>query len=267
MSEFANPEAYEGWIGRWSTRLAPSFVDFAALPESGRFLDVGCGTGVLVSAMLRGDAGVSVVGVEPSEAYVAYCRDRIRDGRARFEPGNAMALPFDDDSFDGALALLVLQEIPDPGLAVAEMRRVTRPAGCVATCQWDFANGLPMLARFWETVLETVGGDELRALAAGVMEVDYPDAAALRQLWEDTGLSDVRVEALETTMEFSGFEDYWTPFTSGVTETSSVAGNLSAGEGRRLEENLRHKLLGGGQDRPFSLPARAWAVRGSVPAR
>jgi ubiquinone/menaquinone biosynthesis C-methylase UbiE len=266
MSEFANPEAYELWMGRWSARLAGPFAEFTALPPGGRFLDVGCGTGALVVSILRRDPGATVVGVEPSTAYVTHCRGRIRDGRASFESGNAMALPFDDDSFDGTLALLILQEIPAPGLAVEEMRRVTRPGGRVATCQWDFADGLPMFTGFWEAVLETVDDDAHRALAARVTEVDYPDAGALRRLWEDSGLVDVEVEPLEVTMEFAGFEDYWGPFTSGVTATSSVAGNLDAEMRRILEENLRRKLLGDGRDRPFSLPARAWAVRGSVPA-
>jgi len=266
MSEFANPEAYELWMGRWSSRVANAFVEFAGLPETGRFLDVGCGTGALALAMLNGLTGATIVGVEPSEAYVDYCRDRIRDERVGFEPGNAMALPFDDDTFDASLALLILQEIPDPPLAVREMHRVTRPRGHVATCQWDFMAGLPMFTLFWETVLETVADDGLRALATRVTMVDYPDAGALRQLWEDTGLEDVEVEALETTMDFTGFEDYWTPYMSGVTASSSVAGNIGDDKRRILEESLKRKLLGDAQDRPFSLPARAWAVRGTVPA-
>lgn len=266
MSEFANPGAYELWMGRWSARVANSFVEFARLPGTGRFLDVGCGTGALALAVLNGLTGATVVGVEPSKAYVDHCRDRIRDERVEFESGNAMALPFDEDTFDASLALLILQEIPDPPLAVREMRRVTRPGGRVATCQWDFADGLPMFTMFWDTVLETVADDELRSLATRVTMVDYPDPGALRQLWEDTGLVDVEVEALETTMDFTGFEDYWTPYTSGVTATSSVAGNISDDKRRALKENLKRKLLGDDQDRQFSLPARAWAVRGTVPA-
>ena len=65
-------------------------------------------------------------------------------------------------------------------------------------------------------------------------------------------------------MDFASFEDYWKPFLSGVTPTSSYAPSLPEESRRALAARLRRRLLGGGPDRPFSLPARAWAVRGKV---
>ena len=175
-----------------------------------------------------------------------------------------MALPFPDAGYDAALSLLILQEVPDAPLAVREMHRVTRPGGCVATCQWDFAGGLPMLAHFWDVVNEVFDDGALRALASEVMEVKFPDPSSLRKLWMDSGMVDVRVEAIEIEMRFSDFEDYWLPFESGVTDTSSVAGNLDADERRILMESLRRRVADDDPGRPFSLPARAWAVRGVV---
>jgi ubiquinone/menaquinone biosynthesis C-methylase UbiE len=71
MVEFSNPAAYERWMGRWSRRLAPSFVDFAELPRGARLLDVGSGTAALSLALLEGVPGASVVGIEPAAAYVS----------------------------------------------------------------------------------------------------------------------------------------------------------------------------------------------------
>ena len=138
MGEFSNPDAYELWIGRWSARLAPAFVSFARLPKGGHFLDVGSGTGALGAALVEGLENGTVIGIEPAETYVAYSRARLRDERLSFEQGDALAIPFEDARFDGALALLILQELPDVPKAVQEMRRVTRVGGCVATSQWNF---------------------------------------------------------------------------------------------------------------------------------
>lgn len=267
MSGFANPDAYEQWMGRWSARVAPAFVAFARLPSSGRYLDVGCGTGALTAALLEAFENAHVVGIDPSQGYVAHCRDRFDDPRVAFEDGDAKAIPFESSSFDGSLALLILQEIPDAPGAVREMCRVTRPGGIVATSQWRFAGGMPMLALFWETAIETLDEPATRDAAAEVMEVDYPDGNALRRLWKDAGLVDVEAEAHDINMTFSGFDDYWKPFLSGVTMSASFAAGLDVERRHTLEEGLRGKLLGDGADRPFDLPAQTWAVRGTVPRR
>ena len=265
MGEFANPDAYELWIGRWSARLAPAFVSFARLPKGGHFLDVGSGTGALGVALVEGVENGTVIGIEPAESYIAYSRARLPDERLRFDQGDALAIPFENASFDGALALLILQELPDVPKAAQEMRRVTRVGGCVATSQWNFEDGMPMLSLFWEAVIETIATNAAREAAANCMLVNYPDEAALRRLWEGAGLLEAETQGLDVTMEFASFEDYWTPFLSGVTQTASYAGRLSEDERHALKDCLRQKIMGRGPDRPFTLLAQAWAVRGLVP--
>ncbi len=183
----------------------------------------------------------------------------------RFEIGDALAIPFEDDGFDAALSLLILQELPDAPRAVREMRRVTRPGGRVAASQWDFADGMPMLALFWDAVVEVVDSDAARRAAADCMVVDHPDEGALRRLWRDAGLVEIVTERHEIAMDFTAFDDYWAPFLSGVTPTSSFAGGLAEDQRAAVEDRLRQSTVGPGPDRPFSLPARAWAVRGAVP--
>ena len=92
MAEFTNPEGYEIWMGRWSARLAPAFVDFAQLPQAGTVLDVGAGTGALATAILGRRDKHNVVGVEPAEAYVDYCRKTHADPRLEFHVGSAQDL-------------------------------------------------------------------------------------------------------------------------------------------------------------------------------
>ena len=53
---YANPAAYERFMGRWSARLAPAFLRFAQVKEGQHIVDVGCGTGVLSRAVISSGA-------------------------------------------------------------------------------------------------------------------------------------------------------------------------------------------------------------------
>ena len=267
MVEFSNPAAYELWMGRWSALLAPAFITFANLQRGARLLDVGSGTGALSIALLEGVADSTVVGIEPAEAYVSYCREKISDDRLCFEIGDALDIPFKDDSFDATLSLLILQELSDAPSALREMRRVTRPGGSVVASQWDFAKGMPMLALFWDTVLEVVPSEATRQATADCMVVDYPDDIALRNLWRETGLVEVEMERHKVEMNFASFGDYWKPFSSKVTPTASYTGRLRDDQVSEVESRLRQKTIGDAPDGSFGLQAHAWAVRGKVPSR
>ena len=58
-----------------------------------------------------------------------------------FRSAGAQELPFADNSFDAAIMALVISFVPDPVKAVAEMARVVRPGGMVATYMWDIPGG------------------------------------------------------------------------------------------------------------------------------
>jgi ubiquinone/menaquinone biosynthesis C-methylase UbiE len=151
---FANAEAYERFIGRWSRLLAPQLVEFAALPDRGRFLDVGSGTGSLAFAIGERHRQAHIVGIDPSKEYIAYANSRNPFGdRARFEIGDAQRLSFADSTFDAAVSLLVFNFIPEPGTALSEVRRVTKPGGSVSAAVWDYGAGMRMLRVFWDAVV------------------------------------------------------------------------------------------------------------------
>jgi ubiquinone/menaquinone biosynthesis C-methylase UbiE len=119
---FSDALAYEAVMGRWSSRLARLFLDFAAVGDADRVLDVGCGTGSLVNGVLESTRRARVVGIDPAEAFVAYARARFPDSRASFECGSAFNLPYPEASFDRSLSLLVFQFLKQPGIAASEMR-------------------------------------------------------------------------------------------------------------------------------------------------
>jgi ubiquinone/menaquinone biosynthesis C-methylase UbiE len=147
---WADGAAYEVYVGRWSRLVAAELVERLDLPVGGCWLDVGCGTGALVDAVARLGAPSEVVGVDPSKGYVEHAQERTADRRIRFEVADAAKLPFEDASFDAVTSGLVLNFVPDPAKAVAEMARVARPDGTVAAYVWDYADGMQLIRCFWD---------------------------------------------------------------------------------------------------------------------
>jgi SAM-dependent methyltransferase len=256
---WAAGDPYERYAGRWSRAIAAEFLTRLGVPAGARWLDLGCGTGALTGAILDRCAPAAVLGVDPSEGFLAHARRQVPDPRAEFRTGDARALPVPDGSFDAVVGGLVLNFVPDPPGAVAEMHRAARPGGTVAAYVWDYAEGMGMMRRFW---------DAAAALDPAARELDegrrFPlcRPAPLRALFEASGLRAVAVEPIEVPTVFRGFDDLWTPFLGGQGPAPGYC--LSLDEGRRaaLRERLRASLPAVGPDGTIRLAARAWAAQG-----
>ena len=252
MSFSAGPEAYDRFMGRYSTPLAPRFADFASIGEAQRVLDVGCGPGALTGELVRRFGANAVAAVDPSPGFV--------EAAGRRNPGvdvrraEAESLPFDDGSFDAALAQLVVHFMTDPAAGIAEMRRVTRDGGVVTACVWDHAGGAGPLARFW---------DAARELDPGVAdESDLPGAREgdLERLLHEAGLGDVEERLLTVEIEHGSFDEWWEPFTLGVGPAGAYVQGLAQDARDRLRERCRELHPAA----PFAVSASAWAARGVV---
>jgi len=134
--------AYETYIGRWSRLGARAFLAWLDLRPGGRWLDAGCGTGVLSQTILDLVAPELVVGLDSSPGYVCFARQRHQETRARFIVGDLRTLPVSDGTFDAAVSRLVLNFAPeiDQRSAIAELRRVTRPGDVIAAYVWDYGS-------------------------------------------------------------------------------------------------------------------------------
>jgi SAM-dependent methyltransferase len=156
-------------------------------------LDVGCGPGTITLDLAEIVAPGPVVGVENVEPPLAAAREaatRRDDHMTRFEVGDALGLPFDDNSFDVVHAHQVLQHLTDPVDALKEMARVCKPGGWVAARDADYA------AMTWYP--ELVELEEWRRVyrAAAHANGAEPDAGRRMRAWaRAAGLADARFTA------------------------------------------------------------------------
>ncbi len=247
-------------MGRWSVRLAPLFANFARITDGGRVLDVGCGTGSLVRTVAGMARQSAIVGIDPAQPFIEYARTRCADSRITFDRGNALDLPYPAASFGHTLSLLVLMFVPQPEKAAQEMRRATRPGGTVAACTWD-RDGMEMSAVFWE---EAVRSDP-DAEAGSERPQRLNQAGQLAALWHATGLQQVEETVLEIGMDFTSFDDYWQPHLKGVGPTGAYVDRLPPEQRETLRRALQKRLQADRPAGPFSLRAKALAVRGVVP--
>ncbi|MDP6514847.1 MAG: class I SAM-dependent methyltransferase, partial [SAR202 cluster bacterium] len=151
---FADGEAYEGYVGRWSRVVGRLFTDWLSLPADLSWVEVGCGTGALTETILKHAYPASVTATEPSEGFLSLARGRINDSRAVFKSGDATSLPLKNAEADALVTGLVLNFVPDKQLAIQEMCRVVRPGGTVASYVWDYSGEMQLMRYFWDAVTE-----------------------------------------------------------------------------------------------------------------
>src|SRR5215210_1353019 len=223
-------------MGRYSAQLAPGLADLAGVAAGQKALDVGCGPGALTSELVRR------LGADA----VAAARERHPGVDVRL--ASAEELPYAVDTFDVALAQLVVHFMRDPVAGLTELTRVTRPGGVVAACVWDFERERAPLSPFWRAALELDLDTDDESQLAGAR------AGHLAELFERAGVRDVRDAELSASARFESFDEWWQPFTLGVGPAGAHAQSLDAATLAELRERCRRSL----GDGPFALDVTAW---------
>ena len=255
--------AYEVWLGRWASRLAKVFLDFVEFPETGELLDVGCGTGALTLAMAERWPARRVTGVDLAAPFISYAQSRRPGGQPTFEIGDACALKYEDGRFAGVAAQLVFLFIPKPGVALREMRRVTRSGGTVAAVVWDSRGGLVFQRMLWDTAVAIDPNARVARDSLFANPVAIP--GGLAGFFHEAGLVNVETQSLTIRMDYADFEDYWQPFLGGQGPVGTYFANLAPARKAQIKEAVRDAYCSGSPDGPRSLTASAWAVQGKAP--
>ena len=252
-------DRYERYIGRWSRRVAPPFLAWLALPTGRRWVDVGCGTGSLAGAILDHCTPASVVGVEPSEGFARTASANLA-GRAEVRRGSATEIPLPDASVDAVVSALVLNFVPDPPAALAEMARVLVPGGTIGAYVWDYSGKMEAMRLFWDAAVEL---DPAAAQLAEGLRFPLCRPDALVDLFTGAGLESAEATAIDIDTPFASFEDYWQPFLGGQGPGPAYLMSLSESARVRVRETIRARVPTR-SDGSLPLVARAWAVRGIV---
>lgn len=247
-------DSYDRFMGRFSEPLADEFVALAGLVEGRRALDVGCGPGALTRRLVAVLGAEAVAAVDPSPPFVAAARDRCPGADVR--QAAAEDLPFEDGSFDAALAQLVVHFMKDPVAGLREMARVTRPGGVVLASVWNHAGDSGPLSTYWRAVKQLDPDAQDEGRLAGATE------GHLAELADSAGLVDLQPTRLSVHVGFASFEEWWQPYTLGVGPAGAYVQRLDEAGRAALRARCAELL----PEPPFEVTADAWCVVGRVPA-
>lgn len=254
---FDDGAAYEQMMGTWSRIAGETFLDWLAPLPGLRWIDVGCGNGAFTEVLVARCAPVEVQGIDPSEGQLAFARTRPASLVAEFLQGDAMALSFPDDRFDAAVMALVLVFVPDPAKGIAEMVRVVRPGGTVATYMWDMLGGGFPLDPIHE---------EVRAMGLALARPPRMEASrmeSLRDLWTGAGLAEVETREITVQRSFENFDHFWTVSLKSPA-LGSVVATMASTDREALKDRI-HRTVAANADGRIICATRAHAVKGRLP--
>jgi ubiquinone/menaquinone biosynthesis C-methylase UbiE len=251
--------AYELRSGRWSRIAAKELVRWLNVLDPFDWLDVGCGTGPLLSAILEWDTARRIVGLDRSKESLDAARIAFGD-RVELLAGDAERLPFRASEFNLVVSALLFNLVEDPARVLKEMIRVTCHAGVVAAYVWDFAGGMEMMRRFWDAAIAL---DPRAASFDQAKKSKVADPPSLAALFEGAGLTAVEHRTLDFPTVFSDFADYWDPLVTGKGSIPDYARSIGQAQLQDLRASLEASLPRS-EDGRITLMGRAAASCGRV---
>jgi len=200
---FQNPEYLERTrLFLIPEEMKPLVRKWCGVRDGIRILDVGCGTGYFTRLLCEGGETVTAAGIDLEEPLIRYAAKKAEESGLdiAFRVGNALELPYEDNSFDLVTSHTFLTSVPDPVKAMSEMMRVCRDGGTVASvttmsfipsglnagqypaeCGW-YPDYMKMAEKFWNAYFRI---DPLQARMDGIAPKNAP------RLFADCGLKQI----------------------------------------------------------------------------
>jgi len=216
-----------------------------------KVLDVGCGTGEITARLAELWPEAAFVGVDVEEQHLVRARRRCEafGDRVSFQFGDALALPFGDDEFDFVVCRHVLQAVPDPVRAMAEIKRVVRPGGRVHLIAEDYG-----MLWAYPTVLDADDfWQRLPWRYEKAVGCDLHIGRKTYTILHDLGMSDIAVDYLvvdTVRVPRDTFGRIWEAWRDGYTDSIVEATGLPREE---IEQRWREMIGCARDDRGYAL--------------
>src|SRR5262249_20234239 len=130
----------------------------------------------------------------------------------------------------------------------------------IAAAVWDYGDRMRMLRAYWDAAIEV----DQAAERLDESRMPLCRAGELSTLWKESSMVDVREQSLDIDMNFNSFADYWEPFLLGQGPAGAYLRSVPADHLQKLRSVVKRRLTISSEQDAFTLPARAWAVRGTV---
>ena len=252
--------AYDRFMGRWSRQLAPQFLNWLNIPAGRDWIEIGCGTGALTSAICERTDPRSVVALDTASEFVEYCTKQLSYETLSVMQGTVDSLPSRPDGYGAVVSSLVLNFLPDTIGSLRKMKSVCSPDGFVAACVWDYSKGMEFLRFFWDAALAV---DPASAIFDEGTRFPLCRPDALRSAFHQAALHNIEIASVAIPTMFQSFEDYWSSLCEGTGPAPSYVATLSTAKREALASSLKALTSpnGGG---PVTLQASAWAIKASA---
>jgi SAM-dependent methyltransferase len=243
---------YDRLTGRVTATVAEPLLAAAGVGAGTRVLDVGCGPGVVCG--LAAARGALPAGVDVAPGMVEEARRR-HPGLS-FAEADAVALPFEDGAFDACVGNFVLNHLPAPEAAVAEMARVLLPGGRLALSLWDVPGRNRWLGVVVEALAEA-GVETPPEIAAGPASHRFAERDEMLGLLRGAGLREARFEEVATVVRCRGADELWEGVLGGSVRASTTILRQPEGVRRRVRAAVGRRAAHYRGRGGLELPARA----------
>ncbi len=201
---------WSSWLDGYTLVVSERLVELAGVEPGSHVLDVAAGYGepALTAARQAGPEG-RVVATDISEGMLAYGRERAAErglGNVEFMVADASSLDFPKESFDAAVSRWGIIFEPDGEGTASRIRSFLKPGSRMAISSWGVPERSPMIARPMKTVLELLDAPPPPPGTPGPLSRPTPEA--IGGLLQGGGFSDIEVEDLEITFEWSSPEEF-----------------------------------------------------------
>src|SRR6185295_13710602 len=243
--------SYHRHLGEVTTGCIPELVHAISLKAGDKVLDVACGAGNVAAAAR--DRGAEAVGVDFSAAQVRLAEQTYPD--IRFIEGDAEALPFADEEFDGVLNAFGLPHLPNPDKATTEAYRVLKPAGRFAYASWCDATKCIGFSMVYDAI--RAHGSLDVGLPPGPNFFNYGDLNYATEMLGRAGFTNVSATEVPLVWRASSPDVIIEAFSSGTVRAAAVLNRQSSENLTSIKQYLRERISSYEQNDTYAVPSPA----------